>query len=74
MFDSLGSVVTVEALSPQFALALKTTLYGAVFATAYKLLATRFEQRQKALDYDFETLCRGLEVVLDNELVVEVQK
>ncbi len=74
MFDSLGSVVTVEALSPQFALALKTTLYGAVFSTGYKLLATRFEQRLKTLDYDYETLCRGLQVVFDNELAIEVQR
>jgi flagellar motor component MotA len=74
MFDSLGSVVTVEALSPQFALALKTTLYGAVFATLYKLMATRFDQRQKTLDYDFETFCRGLQVVIDNKIVIEVQQ
>jgi biopolymer transport protein ExbB/TolQ len=74
MFDSLGSVVTVEALSPQFALALKTTLYGAVFATVYKLMSTRFEQRLKALDYDFETFCRALQVLIDNKIGVEVQK
>jgi biopolymer transport protein ExbB/TolQ len=73
MFDSLGSVVTVEALSPQFALALKTTLYGALFSTTYKLVATRFEQRLKGLDYDFETFCRALQVLIDNEVQVEVE-
>jgi chemotaxis protein MotA len=74
MFDSLGSVVTVEALSPQFALALKTTLYGALFATVYKLMATRFDQRLKALDYDFETFCRALNVLIENKIGIEVQR
>jgi flagellar motor component MotA len=74
MFDSLGSVVSVEALSPQLALALKTTLYGAFFAAIYKIIATRFDRRLKALDYDFETLCRGLQVLIDNKVIIEVQR
>jgi biopolymer transport protein ExbB/TolQ len=74
MFDSLGSVVTVEQLSPQLALALKTTLYGALYSTVYKISATRFEQRLKGLGYDFDTLCRGLKVLFDNKAVIEVQR
>jgi biopolymer transport protein ExbB/TolQ len=74
MFDSLGSVVTVEALSPQLALALKTTLYGALFSSLYKISATRFEQRLKGLGYDFDSFCRCLRVLFDNQAVIEVQK
>lgn len=73
MFDSLGAKVTVEFLSPQLALALKTTLYGAVFASVYKIIASRFDQRMKALDYDFETFCRALKVMIDNKVVIEVR-
>ena len=74
MFDSLGGVVTVEAIAPQLALALKCTLYGVVFSSFYKISATRFEQRLKGLDYDFDTLCRGLKVVFENQAIIEVQK
>src|SRR5687768_8415969 len=74
MFDSLGSVVSVEALSPQLALALKTTLYGALYAAVYKIVATRFDRRLRSLDYDFETLCRGLQVLIENKATIEVQR
>jgi biopolymer transport protein ExbB/TolQ len=74
MFDSLGRVATVEAIAPQLALALKCTLYGALLSSLYKIAATRFEQRLKGLDYDFDTLCRALKVIFDNQAVIEVQK
>jgi biopolymer transport protein ExbB/TolQ len=74
MFDSLGSVATVEAIAPQLALALKCTLYGALLSSFYKISATRFEQRLKGLDYDFDTLCRALKVIFENQAVIEVQK
>ena len=41
MFDSLSADVTVEFVSPQLALALKTTLYGAIFSSIYKIIASR---------------------------------
>lgn len=74
MFDSLGGAVTVEAIAPQLALALKCTLYGVVFSAFYKVSATRFEQRLKGLDYDFDTLCRALKVIFENQAIIEVQK
>ncbi|MCC6811899.1 MAG: MotA/TolQ/ExbB proton channel family protein [Deltaproteobacteria bacterium] len=74
MFDSLGSVVTVEQLSPQLALALKCTLYGALYSSLYKISATRFEQRLKSLDYDFDTVCRALKVIFDNKAAIEVKQ
>jgi biopolymer transport protein ExbB/TolQ len=74
MFDSLGSVVTVEDIAPQLALALKCTLYGALYSSLYKINATRFEQRLKGLDYDFDTLCRALKVIFENQAVIEVAK
>lgn len=73
MFDSLGSDVSVEVLSPQLALALKTTLYGAVLASVYTIIASRFDQRIKALEYDYETLDAALEVLVENKAVIEVQ-
>jgi biopolymer transport protein ExbB/TolQ len=74
MFESLGAKVTVEYLSPQLALALKCTLYGALLATVYKIIASRFDQRLKALDYDFETFCRALQVLIDNKATIEVRQ
>lgn len=73
MFDNLGGDVTVEALAPQLALAFKTTLYGAVFSSLYKIVSSRFELRLKSLDYDYETFCRALQVLVDSKTVVEVQ-
>jgi biopolymer transport protein ExbB/TolQ len=73
MFDTLGASTSVETLSPQLALALKTTLYGAVLATVYTVIASRFDQRIKALEYDYDILCHSLEVLVENKAVVEVQ-
>jgi len=72
MFDSLGSDVTVESLSPQLALALKTTLYGAIFSSLYKVIGTRFERRMVDLDYDYDSLCRALQVIIENKNSIEV--
>ncbi len=74
MFDSLGADVTVESLSPQLALALKTTLYGAILSSVYKIIGSRFEQRLKSLDYDYETFCRALQVLVENKAKIEVQR
>jgi len=74
MFEGLGADVTVESLSPQLALALKTTLYGAIFSSVYKIIGSRFEQRLKSLDYDYETFCRALQVIVENKTVIEVEE
>ena len=73
MFDSLGADVTVESLSPQLALALKTTLYGAIFSSIYKIIGTRFERRMVDLDYDYDSLCRALQVIIENKNTIEVK-
>jgi biopolymer transport protein ExbB/TolQ len=72
MFDSLGSDVTVESLSPQLAMALKTTLYGAIFSSFYKIIGTRFERRMVDLDYDYDTFCRALQVIVENKNKIEI--
>jgi chemotaxis protein MotA len=72
MFDSLGADVSVESLSPQLALALKTTLYGAIFSSFYKIIGTRFERRMVDLDYDYDILCRALQVIVENKNTIEV--
>ena len=74
MFDSLGSDVTVELLSPQLALALKTTLYGAIFSSFYKIIGTRFERRMVDLDYDYDSFCRALQVIVENRNRVEINR
>jgi biopolymer transport protein ExbB/TolQ len=74
MFDNLGGDITVETLSPQLAMALKTTLYGALFSVVYKILGSRFEQRIRALDYDYETFCRGLQVLIENKARIEIEQ
>jgi chemotaxis protein MotA len=74
MFDSLGSDVTVESLSPQLALALKTTLYGAIFSSFYKIIGTRFERRMVDLDYDYDAFCRALQVIVENKNRVEINR
>lgn len=73
MFDSLGADVTVESLSPQLALALKTTLYGAIFSSFYKIIGIRFERRMVDLDYDYDTFCSALHVIIENKNTIEVQ-
>ncbi len=74
MFDSLGSDVTVESLSPQLALALKTTLYGAIFSSFYKIIGTRFERRMVDLDYDYDAFCRALQVIVENRNRIEIDR
>jgi biopolymer transport protein ExbB/TolQ len=74
MFDSLGADVTVESLAPQLALALKTTLYGAIFSSIYKIIGTRFERRMVDLDYDYDTFCSALQVIIENKNTIKVEK
>lgn len=74
LFDNLSGDITVEALSPQLAMALKTTLYGALFSAIYKIMGSRFEQRIKTLDYDYETLCRALQVLVENKVKIEIKQ
>jgi biopolymer transport protein ExbB/TolQ len=74
MFDNLGGSITVENLSPQLAMALKTTLYGALFSVVFKILGSRFDQRIRALDYDYETFCRGLQVLIETKARIEIAK
>ena len=73
MFDGLGANVSIESLTPQLALALKTTLYGALFSSVYKVVASRFDQRIKALEYDYEAMCHAVEVVVQNKNQIEVK-
>jgi chemotaxis protein MotA len=73
MFDALGSNTSVENLAPQLAISLKCTLYGAILATVYTIVASRFDQRIKALEYDYDILLHSLEVLVENEAVIEVE-
>lgn len=73
MFDRLGSNTSIENLSPQLAISLQCTLWGAIFASIYLTLASRFDQRIKALEYDFDILVHSLDVLVENGAEIEVQ-
>lgn len=73
MFDRLGSNTSIENLSPQLAISLQCTLWGAIFASIYLTLASRFDQRIKALEYDYDILVHSLDVLVENGADIEVQ-
>jgi biopolymer transport protein ExbB/TolQ len=73
MFDRLGSNTSIENLAPQLAISLQCTLWGAIFASLYTTIASRFDQRIKALEYDYDILLHALDVLVDNAADVEVQ-
>jgi biopolymer transport protein ExbB/TolQ len=73
MFDRLGSNTSVENLAPELAISLQCTLFGAILASAYMSAASRFDQRIKALEYDYEILVHSLDVLVENAADIEVQ-
>ena len=73
MFDRLGSNTSVENLAPELAISLQCTLFGAILASVYMSAASRFDQRIKALEYDYEILVHGLDVLVDSAADIEVQ-
>jgi biopolymer transport protein ExbB/TolQ len=73
MFDKLGPNTSVETLAPELAISLQTTLFGAVLASAYTIVASRFDQRIKALEYDYDIFCHAIDVLVKNEVVIEVE-
>ncbi len=74
MFDRLGSNTSVENLAPELAISLQCTLFGAILASAYMSAASRFDQRIKALEYDFDILVHSLDVLVDNAADIEVER
>lgn len=73
MFDKLGPNTSVETLAPELAISLQTTLYGAVLASLYTVVASRFDQRIKSLEYDYDILCHALDLLTKNQAVIEVE-
>jgi biopolymer transport protein ExbB/TolQ len=73
MFDRLGSNTSVENLAPELAISLQCTLFGAILASAYLSAASRFDQRIKALEYDYDILVHSLDVLVENAADIEVQ-
>jgi biopolymer transport protein ExbB/TolQ len=73
MFDRLGSNTSIENLSPQLAISLQCTLWGAIFASLYMTIASRFDQRVRALEYDYDILVHSLDVLVENGAEIEVQ-
>jgi biopolymer transport protein ExbB/TolQ len=73
MFDRLGSNTSVENLAPELAISLQCTLFGAILASVYMSAASRFDQRIKALEYDYDILVHALEVLVHSAADIEVQ-
>jgi len=73
MFDRLGSNTSVENLAPELAISLQCTLFGAILASVYMSAASRFDQRIKALEYDYDILAHSLDVLVENAAEIEVQ-
>jgi biopolymer transport protein ExbB/TolQ len=73
MFDRLGSNTSVENLAPELAISLQCTLFGAILASVYMSAASRFDQRIKALEYDYDILAHSLDVLVQNAAEIEVQ-
>ena len=73
MFDRLGSNTSVENLAPELAISLQSTLFGAILASAYTSAASRFDQRIKALEYDYDILIQAVDVLVENGVDIEVQ-
>ena len=73
MFDRLGSNTSVENLAPELAISLQCTLFGAILASVYMSAASRFDQRIKALEYDYEILVHGLDVLVRHNAHIEVR-
>jgi biopolymer transport protein ExbB/TolQ len=73
MFDRLGSNTSVENLAPELAISLQCTLFGAILASVYMSAASRFDQRIKALEYDYDILVHGLEVLVHSSADIEVE-
>jgi biopolymer transport protein ExbB/TolQ len=73
MFDRLGSNTSVENLAPELAISLQCTLFGAILASVYMSAASRFDQRIKALEYDYDILVHALEVLVHSSADIEVQ-
>jgi biopolymer transport protein ExbB/TolQ len=73
MFDRLGSNTSVENLAPELAISLQSTLFGAILASAYMSAASRFDQRIKALEYDYDILVHAVEVLVEAGAEIEVQ-
>jgi biopolymer transport protein ExbB/TolQ len=73
MFDRLGSNTSVENLAPELAISLQCTLFGAILASVYMSAASRFDQRIKALEYDYDILVHSLDVLVQNAAEIEVQ-
>jgi biopolymer transport protein ExbB/TolQ len=73
MFDRLGSNTSIDNLAPQLAISLQTTLWGALLASVYTTIGSRFDQRIKALEYDYDILVHSLDVLVENGADVEVQ-
>ncbi len=72
MFDRLGSNTSVENLAPELAISLQCTLFGAILASVYMSMASRFDQRIKALEYDYDILVHSLDVLVENGAEIEI--
>lgn len=58
--EKIDANINVTDLTGQVAVAMETTLYGAILAIIFKLLASRFKIHREALAYDYNELVNHL--------------
>lgn len=73
VFHSINSsAIEVSTLMPNVALAMETTLYGAVFSVIFKVLASRFKKQRITLEYDYSDFVGGLELLYSNTDKIDI--
>lgn len=58
-----NSTLEISQIASGMGLAMKSTLYGALFSVFFKVLSSRFHQQMEVLDYDFDELIAGIYVL-----------
>ncbi|WP_419172326.1 MotA/TolQ/ExbB proton channel family protein [Halobacteriovorax sp.] len=65
VLKSMGGSVDDSMITAGMALAMKTTLYGAIYSALFKILSMRLKIKRDALDYDFERCKNHLHFIVN---------
>ena len=69
MIGALGVIrdnpsLDISSIADSVGIAMKTTLYGAVFSVLYKVVSMRFKEKRSALEYDFERFKNHIQLIV----------
>ena len=62
-FISGSSSANVASIASEVSIAMKTTLYGAMFSIIFKVVAIRFKEKRSSLGYDFERMKNHIQFI-----------